>query len=144
MASKKKMTVKAEIEKSLTAGLDKLEGIDTSNVGAFLLAIFYWQEVMAFAEAKLKAAYSQAANEGVFPADDKLRQLGKGEHIVAESDRFSLLASVQDPRLIFDREACFASICRKFGIDRNKLNIVVDQSKRQTTPPLGKYVVEAT
>ena len=135
------------IKDRLTAQVTKNLGLiapDKSNIGKYLWPIFYWQVISEVADAAFKEAWNAAANAEVFDEDNKLRELGTGEHLLADSDSFSALISVSKPRMNFDREAFIGAVAKKYKIPADKLEALAETCKVKGNASLTKRVVEAT
>ena len=140
----RKITIRQHIEELLAQGhSDGLGQTDASNIGQTLYDIFFFQEVIEYAEIQLRKYWAAAQGEHrPIDTDDELRKLGKGEHIVAESDKFSCVVTVNNPRLSLDKDAFIASISRKFKLKRDVLDKLADASKKRSRAPVQKRVLE--
>jgi hypothetical protein len=137
--------LKAKIAGMLAKGHDDFERQldDDSNAATALYEIFYWQEICSVAKDKLKKAWASAqGHDGLIDTDDDLRGLGKGEHIACESNDFSALITVQDPRLNFDKELFKENVSKACKVPMKKLEAQEALSKVTTKCPLEKRVVE--
>jgi len=114
-----------------------------SNIGKYLQDIFVWQEVNKLAADSLKEAWATAQTSGALPFDDELRNKGEGEHIVTESDMFSLVTKVMAPRQNFDRDLFIEKVAKKFKIPVATLTALADASKVDGKAALSKRVLEA-
>ena len=137
------MTLREKIQKDLIAAKLTRAPQDKSNVGPTIWPIFYWQVVEDIASKGLKQAWEAAATEGVVNSDDQLRALGEGEHLVVDSNHFSVLASVSKPRLNFDRDLFLDKVAKKYKLDKAKLMALAESCKVEGKAALSKRVVEA-
>lgn len=112
------------------------------NAGPVLFELFVWQEACTVAEAQLKSAWVDARTSGVIMPDDALRDLSTGEHIVAESARFSCLVTLQSPRNTFDKEKFLDIASKRLKLPRIKLLSLMEEATRPSKAPLGKRVLE--
>jgi hypothetical protein len=145
MAKNPKPKLKDQIGQLLELAHDELnDGKDKSNNAAFLYEIFFWQHIAEIAKIKLKQAWADAQGpSGPVFDDDELREMGKGEHIACESDQFSLLCNVQEPRQNFDLSSFKMQLCKKFkNVTMPELDKQAELAKIPTRAPLEKRVVE--
>ena len=112
------------------------------NMGPFLAEIFVWQEVRKHADEMLKDTWKQVQAEGIIANDEALRALGKGEHIVAESDKYSCLITVDKPRDKFDRTDFIAEVAKKYKIKPSELQALERDCMGETSAPLTKRIIE--
>ena len=105
--------------------------------------IYYWQEVSTHADKQLKSAWLSAQEAGLVKTDDDMRALGEGEHIVVDSQAFSVLAKVSKPRELFDRDLFIATLVKKYKLERGRLEAIAENCKVPCKPSLSKSVVEA-
>lgn len=144
--------MKEEFKQHLLSHLVKI-GSDTfgrnitdrkSNVGKYLSDIYTWQETIKYAKERYDEAWKKAQlNGGPIADDDNLRELGKGEHIVTESNSMSCIVTVQDPRRNFSKEKFIALIAKQHKIPVAELESLAERAYKETAPPLSKRVVEA-
>lgn len=134
------------LKDKLCAALESMVKIvkprDRTNAGPYLFDIWVYQEMCAFAEAKLKAAWKVAQDNGVISDDDTLR-LAAGETIVAESDKFSCVATVAAPGERFDKDVFIAKLAKKFKLEPSDIEAVMENSKLTNKAALTKRVLEA-
>lgn len=115
-----------------------------ANVGHYLCEIFFWQEIAKTAADNLKLAWANAQGEsGPIDVDDDLRDHGAGEFIVCESEHFSCVVKVQEPRQNFDRDLFIQSLCRTYKLDRDAVEKMAKNCCTATRAPLSKQVLEA-
>lgn len=143
MSYKQKLVAYLEAIGSNKSGVTNPDGRD--NLGTTLCDIFTWHEVKAFAEDRLKRAWANAqGKDGLFSDDDLLREeLAKGEHILAESNSFSCIVKVENPRLLFDEDLYIKCVAKKFKISEAKLRDMATECFKQSKPVLKKRVLEA-
>ena len=137
------MTLREKIQQDLAASVLTLKPQEKGNTGRTIWPIFYWQVVEDIASKGLKQAWEAAATEGVVNSDDQLRALGEGEHLVVDSNHFSVLASVSKPRLNFDRDLFLDKVAKKYKLDKAKLMVLAESCKVEGKAALSKRVVEA-
>lgn len=132
------------LEHLVSPQMIKLNPERKNNKGGWLFEIFLWQTIGKHADQALKDAWAAAQREGVVPSDDELRELDQREdHIVAETDFFSVLAKVSAPRGKFDKEKFFDECAKTFKVDRRKVVAVAAKCTTEGNPALSKSVVEA-
>lgn len=136
-------SMKEKLVEQVTRNLGLLTP-DRSNSGKYLWPIFYWQVISDTADKAFKEAWEAAVVAKVIGPDEKLRELGPGEHLLADSNSFSALVSVSKPRSDFDREAFIDAIAKKYKIERAKLVALASSCTKQGNSSLRKRVVEAT
>lgn len=114
-----------------------------SNEGRLLHEAWLWQEVKQYARDAEAAAWRalQAGDDRLVMSDDELRSHSAGEHIVLDSDTYSCLVSVEEPRRNFDRDTFVALISRKFNISAASLLKYVEMARKDSQPPLTKRIV---
>ncbi len=113
------------------------------NTGAFLGEIFTWQEVSKFADDKLKQAWKSAADSGLIPADDDMREkYDQDEHLVVESNAFSCIVTVGKPRETFDQEVFIGEVARRFKLNVVVLTKLAAECKKEGKAPLTKRIRE--
>jgi hypothetical protein len=113
------------------------------NTGSLLGDIFTWQEVSKLADDKLKQAWKAAAETGLIPADDDLREkYDEDEHLVAESNVFTCIVTVGKPRETFDQEKFIAELARKYKLDPHLLTQLAAKCKKEGKAPLTKRIRE--
>ena len=144
MATDIKRQIKSFLEGIHDSRVGGVRNPEKGNSGKLLFDIYTWQVVSDIAEEMLKAAYEQAQQRGgIMGDDDRLRLLGEGDHIVAESDKFSATAKVSKPRANFDREAFITDICKTFKLQESKVQACVKRSTKTGKASLTKRVLEA-
>jgi hypothetical protein len=137
--------VKEQIVKHLNSPkLTDLNPDHKSNTGPVLFDIFLWQTVKDYADEQLKKAWTAANEEAVVPTDDRMREtLDRGEDkIVAESNTFSCIVKVTEPRVTFDKDTFLADCAKKFKVPIAKLVGLAKACGKEGKPPLSKRVVE--
>ena len=138
----KKVTIREKINDDLIDANISRAPKDNSNTGAYLWPVFYWQTVEDIASDQLKLAYKNGVS--VFGTDDVMRGRGEGEHLIADSNCFSMLATVTKPRQSFDKDLFIAKLCKRYKLERSKLEVIAGECMHPTKAPLSKRVVEAT
>ena len=107
-----------------------------------LYQIFAWQTLTKFANELQKQSWA-LVQPGKVPEDDAMRSLGRGEHIIAEAGAYSVVATVNAPRAMFDPDAFILAVSKKYKIDFAELRSLYENTKVDGTPPLSKRVLEA-
>jgi hypothetical protein len=142
----RKIPIRQRIEEHLRVGREDIAAYtDRSNVGQQLYDIFYWQEVLHKATEELKHAWDRAQRQegGLIDTDEDLREMGKGEHIVTESEKFTCVVTVQDPRRNLNPSALIEEVCKKFKTKPQVVEGLIETAKLPTKAPLQKRIVEA-
>lgn len=135
--------LRAGIESSLVQLLGSPINPDRSNSGKQLWNVYFWQVVAELAEAREKAAWeSVQGSDGLVDDDEALRALTIGEHIAAESNKFSVLVKVSTPRKNLDRDKMVQELARKFRIASDKIEAVIEKCKVPGKASLQKRIVE--
>lgn len=132
----------AKLKERIVESVDAIYSASNALRGSDFGRIYFWQEVSCLADAKLKESWEQAQKTGI-PADDELRALPMGDHVVDEDKRFTLVAKVSKPRELFDLDMFIAAVAKKHKLDPVALKALADQSKKATKPSLSKKVLEA-
>lgn len=135
----KTQTVTARV----AAALERVqyEGKRRTN-STVLFEIRKWQETKALAEKELKEAWKVAVAEGIIEPDDKLRALGLGTHVAAESGPFSVTAKVDPARRTLKPDALAEAMARKFKIKLADAIKFIELAKVDGSPVLEKRVLE--
>jgi hypothetical protein len=137
-------TIRDQIRELLDLAHKELKPRDRSNAGEQLYDIYFYQELCALAERRLKAAWAIAQSKaGLVETDEDLRSLGKGEHTVTESDKFRCLATVSEPRYNFSKELFLATAPKALKVKPSAVQKAMDGATAETKAPLHKRVVEA-
>lgn len=140
------MNIKEQISAYATEGLDPKSGIKNPdrkhNGGTRLYDIYFWQELSALADARLKEAWASAAEQGLVKSDDHYRNAGPGESIAAESPSFSVLMKVSSPRKTLDKEALLDTLSKKLRIARPAVEDLLEQHMKEGKASLSKKVLE--
>jgi hypothetical protein len=113
------------------------------NKGSYLADIWVAQEIERQADKALAQAWKRAQDDGVVADDDEMRALGVGDHLVSESNDFSVTAKVAKGREIFYKGVFIAAVSKKYKIDIVKLNELAEKCVSNGKLPLTKRVVEA-
>src|SRR4051812_16015247 len=87
------------------------------DLGPYFGPIYFWQEIRKYSEASYEAAWKLTQKAKVVPDDDALRDLGQGEHIIADSRVFSFIAKIDKPRDAFDPEKFIQVVAKKYKLD---------------------------
>lgn len=117
---------------------------DKGNLGAVLFELFVWQYVENAAKRRRERAWKSAQDVGsVIPKDEELRKMALGEHIVAESDLFSCVVKIGEPRMTFSRDEFIKRVAAKYKLSVKNLAMLADECKVESEPVLTKRVVEA-
>ena len=133
---------------ALSAQMDGLEKMvkrpdSKHNVGRYLGEIFTWQTISKIADAKLKAAWKAAEDDDLIPADDDMREkYDEDEHIVTESDHFSMIVTVGKPRATLDQEKFIGEVARKYKLDQDRLGQLAKTCVKESKAPLTKRIRE--
>lgn len=148
MAKTKTITVRAQIEKLLGFDIGVLPVTNPdrkSNQGNILFDVFCWQEVTSIAKKKLEAAWKVAQDvKGLVPDDDVLRKrYGAGEQIVAETDSFSCVVKLTEPRKAFDLETFIGRLAKKYKLDADELAELAENCKVDGKRSVSKKILEA-
>lgn len=137
-------TLKSGIEAGLIQLLASPINPDRSNSGKMLWNVYFWQVVADLAEARCKSSWEAIQGTGgLVGKDDELRDLTVGEHIAAESSKFTALVTVTKPRRNLDRAKLVSELARKFRVPAKKIEAIIEKCKVAGTAPLSKRVVEA-
>jgi hypothetical protein len=113
------------------------------NKGSYLGEIFTWQEIGKYADDRLKQAWRAVVENDLIPADDDMRErYDEDEHIVVESNAFSMIVTVGKPRETFDQEKFIATVARKYKIDLQRLEQLAATCKKESRAPLTKRIRE--
>jgi hypothetical protein len=139
------MTIKQGIidvlNDSMSAG-KLIKKYKEDDLGPYFWSIFYWQEIKKHSEAAHEAAWKVAQRAKVVKDDDDLRDLGGGEHIIADSKLFSFIARVDSPRQTFDPEKFIKLVAKKFKLDEDVLTRMAADCLKDSKPPLSKRILE--
>src|SRR5262249_15723758 len=127
-----KFTLRTKIERDLVQSGLKQAPVDSSNNAHYIWSIFYWQVVSENATKALKSAWERAVADGVVENDDQLRALGAGEHMLIDTNHFSVLASITKPRMLFDRDLFVEKVARKYKLEKSKLRAMAEECKVET------------
>lgn len=108
--------------------------------------LFFWQEVLALAEDRLKKQWEKLQADGELPSDDDMRKLGEGDHIVKEDKRFTVTAKVSKPQERFDKDLFITEVARRYKLKVSDLEAIANSklAKKETRPSLTKRVLEAS
>lgn len=112
------------------------------DLGPYFGPIYFWQEIKKYAESAHEAAWKTAQKAKVVPDDDALRDMGEGEHIIADSRLFSFIAKVDKPRDAFDLEKFCSVISKRFKVDEAALSKLAADCQKQSKSPLSKRILE--
>lgn len=135
-------TLRAGIESQLLQVVGSPINPDRSNSGKILWSIYCWQVICELAERSYKSTWASAVESGLIKKDEDLRQLSPGQHLVTESNKFSVLVKISEPRRNFDRAKFLVEAAKKFKIDKAKLEALVETCMIPGNPSLTKDVVE--
>lgn len=138
------MTLKDKL-RAMLEGLAKVvkPRRDKANEGSYLYDIWFFQEMESFACDRLKIAWEEAQNAGIIPSDDDMRKK-IGETMVAESDRFSCVATVASPSERFDKDLFIDNLLRTYPkLDPANVQAIAERSKKGAKAALTKRVLEA-
>ena len=136
---------KLTVSERVRIALDEITmtGKSRRNSEAMLFEIRKWQEAKAYADKQLKAAWATAQAEGVVDDDDKMRELGEGQHIVNEAGKFSVTAKVTSGGSTFKPETAVAKMVSRFKVTAERAERLIEDSKEENTARLEKRVLEA-
>jgi hypothetical protein len=137
------MTLRQKIASGLIKLIPVVKTYKEHKANSGLDILYFWQEISVFADNALKESWRSCQERGVIPSDDDMRALGEGEHIVIDSQLFSVLAKVSKPSERFDRDLFIATLVRKYKLNKAKLEAVADSCKVPCKASLSKSVVEA-
>lgn len=148
--AKPRVSVKQQIDE-LLAGMTAGKNAFISNPdwkdkrGRVLYEIFVWQTICSAAEKSLKAAWkaAQTGPEAFIDEDDELRQLGSGDHIVVDTDCFSVTAKLASERSYFNPEHFADDAVRKWKVKKDDVLRMIEAAKLPGNPSLTKRVLEA-
>jgi len=140
------MTIKQSIISLLTTNLNSSSKIikryKEDDLGPYFGTIYYWQEIKKFSEAAHEAAWKTARAAKVIKEDDDLRDLGSGEHIIADSKLFSFIVKVDAPRKNFNRERFISVVAKRYKLNEAELAKIAADCFDDGTPPLSKRILE--
>lgn len=148
--AKPRISVKQQLDE-LLAGLTAGKNATIFNPdwkdkrGRALYEIFVWQTICSAAEKSLKAAWkaAQEGPEAFVDEDETLRELGPGDHIVVDTDCFSVMAKLASERSYFTPEHFAEAAFRKWKIKKDDVLRMIEASKLPGKPSLTKRVLEA-
>lgn len=108
--------------------------------------LYFWQEVAALADDRLKQQWEKLQADGVLPSDDAMRALGEGDHIVKEDNRFTVTAKVSKEQQRFDRDLFIEAVAKKYKLKVSDLVALANtkECKKLSKPSLTKRVLEAS
>jgi hypothetical protein len=136
-------SLRSGIESGLIQLLASPINPDRSNSGKQLWEVYFWQVVADLADARYKAGWELLQKAGgLVDSDEGLRDLTTGEHIAAESNKFSVLVTVSKPRRKFDREKFAKDAARKFEVSIEKVEALIEKCIIPGNPALTKRIIE--
>lgn len=140
------MTIKQSIISLLTVNLNSgskiIKRFREDDLGPYFGTIYYWQEIKKHAESALETSWKLAQKSKVIPDDDDLRDLGAGEHIIADSKQFSFIAKVDRPRQNFDPEQFIQLVAKRYKLSAPDLTKMAAGCLKDSKPPLTKRILE--
>lgn len=123
--------------------LDKVKNPDRkSNEGKMLFEIFVWQELSKVADEGLKDAWKKAEAEGILKPDDTYRAKGAGEHLITESEHFSVLMTVKEGAERHDKDMLLTALVKKTKLPLNTLTTLYDTARKKSKNSLSKRILE--
>lgn len=114
-----------------------------SNSAKVYHEIYVWQELSRIADEACEAAWSVAQENKLIKSDDKMRDLGPGDHIVSEAENFSCTAKVAKPGLSLNKELLVETLAKKFKTNELKILAILTDCSEETKPRLTKRIMEA-
>lgn len=137
-------TAKTAIEAQLLQLIASPINPDRSLTGKQLWTVYFWQVVAEVAEKSKKASWEAIQGAGgLVDADDKLRALSAGEHIAAESNKYTVMVKLSEPRKTFNLEAFIEKAARRYRIPKDKLTELAEACRTEGKPALTKRIIEA-
>lgn len=131
------------IESQLTQILGSPINPDRSNSGKLLWTIYFWQVVTELAKKRCENSWEEIQKAGgLVDSDDRLRELAAGEHIATESNKFTALIKLSEPRRTFNTEEFVSRAARKFRVPASKIEALIEDCKLPGKPALTKRIVE--
>lgn len=119
------------------------DATDKSNAGPILAEIYKWQEACDYAKKRLEAAWKEAqAKGGVVPADDDIRDMEPGEHIIAKGKVFACFVKLNNPSNRFDKETFIRKLSKKYKISIDDLEALAKVSTIEAKGQLTKKIIE--
>jgi hypothetical protein len=110
------------------------------NQGALIGIAFLWDEIQAYAKKKSDEAWERLEKEGIIPEIDKLEP---GEHELAYSPSFTILASVTQPVKRFNQgELSMLMAKSKYKVPVSVTAELCDQAKLPGNPQRKLKIVE--
>lgn len=137
------MSIRRMIEDAILTQMTSILGKSGKSNQKYLNVIYFWQEVSALADVGLKEAWREAQESGMVPSDNDMRALGEGDHMVVDTQHFSVLAKVSKPRANFDRDLFIAHLVKKYKLQKARLEALAETCKVPSKRALSKSVVEA-
>lgn len=135
--------LKDQILQYVLDAADKVKNPDRkSNEGKMLFEIYVFQELSKAAAEGLDDAWAKAQKEGILKADDTYRAKGSGEHLVTETDHFSVLMTVKDGAERHDKDMLLTALARKTKLPISTLTTIYDAAKKKGKNSLSKRVLE--
>lgn len=138
-------SLRAGIESQLIQILASPINSDRSNSGKLLWTVYFWQVVAELAAKREKAAWAEIQKAGgLVDDDDKLRTLSSGEHIAAESTKFTVIVDIGSPQRRFNAEKFAERAARRFRTTVALVTALIEDCKLPgKNPTLSKRVIEA-
>lgn len=141
-------TVKDQVQSFFASLFDPKHGgikcPEKGNSGKLLFELFVLEELSKLVDAATKRSWAAAVAEGLLDSDDDLRKAALGEQIVAESERFSVIATLSAGRRSIDKDKLVANVARKARISEEAVLELWDASQKMSAPSLKKRVLEAS
>lgn len=136
--------IKDRLDERLVELPDKvLRARNGDNLGPVLGTVYVWQETLAYAKKELETAWKHLVTQNLIDSDEVLKAEGPGEeHILTESNSFSVIAKVSSPRKVFSKDKFIVAVARKYKLDPAKLTDLAETCMSESSPPLHKRVLE--
>lgn len=118
---------------------------EKGNTGNLFFDLLVWQTLCKLSADKLKEAWAVLQQEnGLVPNDDDMRARGQGEHIIAETKKFSIVATVTKGRANFDAKSFALAAAEKWNCKPEDVLLLMLAHKPEGSPTLSKRVLEAS
>jgi Icc-related predicted phosphoesterase len=135
------ITFTAEIHKEITKLFERIEKKNpdlTSNTGNLIGRAHIWDQIQSYAKKQSDVAWEALEKEDIVNS----KGLTSGEHTLAESPHFFIVANVTKPYKKFSPDVLAESLKKKYRVPLPVTKELIEQAKVDDKPRTSLKIVE--
>lgn len=133
------LSLQAQISIDVESMPERLKFPDRSNRGKSFALLIMWKKVQQIAEKKYEALMSTMIKEDII--DDPKTLTTPGNHVIAESGKFSVQVNVSVPRREFNGDWLANKMMKDYKVPVSITKQLIEEAKRPGTTQVRRITV---